>query len=56
MKEGTKGYTDVYDGTNHAGEDVHLEATRILKAGEVVDLTPSIKDNYDYFSDGPGYP
>jgi hypothetical protein len=56
MPKGTPGYTDVYDGTNHSGEAVHLEGTRVLKAGETVDLTPAIKDNYDYFKDGPGYP
>jgi ferredoxin len=56
MKEGTPGFTEVYDGTNHAGDAVHLEATRVLAKGETVDLTPAIQDNYDYFSDGPGYP
>ncbi len=24
-------------------------------AGQVIDLTPDIKPNYDFFSDGPGY-
>lgn len=52
---GTAGFTEVYDGTNHEGEAVHLEATRILKAGEVVDLTEDIKPNYEFFSSGPGY-
>lgn len=56
MPKGTPGFTDVYDGTNARGEPVHLEGTRILKKGEVVDLTPSIQDNYRYFSEGPGYP
>jgi hypothetical protein len=27
----------------------------VLEAGEVVDLTPDIQPNYDYFTDGPGY-
>jgi len=34
---------------------VHLEHTRILESGDVVDLTPDIKPNYDYFQSGPGY-
>lgn len=55
MPEGTAGYTTAYDGTNHDGEPIHLEATRILTAGEVVDLTPDIKPNYDFFKTGPGY-
>src|SRR5512145_917687 len=39
---GTAGYDQVFDGSNHDGEPIHLEATRILAAGEVVDLTPDI--------------
>jgi ferredoxin len=56
MPKGTAGFGDVYDGVDSHNEHVHLEGTRILKKGEVVDLTPSIQDNYKYFSDGPGYP
>ncbi|HBF40686.1 MAG TPA: hypothetical protein DDW19_02570 [Anaerolineaceae bacterium] len=52
---GTAGFTEVYDGKNHDGEAVHLEGTRTLKAGEVVDLTPDIQVNEDYFKTGPGY-
>lgn len=52
---GTAGFTETYNGTNHEGEAVHLETTRILKAGEVVDLTEDIKPNYEFFSSGPGY-
>lgn len=55
MPEGTAGYTTAYDGSNHEGEAIHLEATRILTAGEVVDLTADIKPNYDFFKSGPGY-
>jgi len=53
--EGTAGFTEVYDGTNHHGDAVHLNATRTLKAGETVDLTDDIKANADYFKNGPGY-
>jgi ferredoxin len=56
MPQGADGFTDVYDGTNSHNEAVHLEGTRILRAGEVVDLTPATKENYRYFQDGPGYP
>ena len=52
---GTSGFTEVYDGQDHDGNPVHLESTRTLKAGEVVDLTPAVKKNADFFSTGPGY-
>ncbi len=55
MPVGTEGFNTVYDGHNHNGEAVHLEATRILAAGEVVDLTPDIAANAAFFKDGPGY-
>ncbi len=55
MPAGTAGFTEVYDGKNRDGEDVHLEATRTLAAGEVVDLTPAIKANVDFYKSGPGY-
>ena len=44
-----------YEGKNEHGEAVVLDCTRQLEAGEEVDLTPDIKPNYDYFSEGPGY-
>jgi len=43
------GLTDHYEGKNHSGEKVVLETTRTLKAGEVVDLTPSIQANAKFF-------
>ena len=52
---GTAGFTGVYDGKNHDDEDVHLEGVRQLKAGEIVDLTPDIAVNVDFFKKGPGY-
>lgn len=55
MPVGTDGFATEYNGTNHDGDDVHLEGTRILAAGEVVDLTPDIEPNGNYFKDGPGY-
>jgi ferredoxin len=56
MPAGTPGFTDVYDGIDSHNEPVHLEGTKILKKGEVVDLTPGTQDNANYFSEGPGYP
>lgn len=55
MPVGTAGFTTVYDGHNHDGDAVHLEATRVLAAGEVVDLTPDTAVNADFFKNGPGY-
>jgi hypothetical protein len=55
MPEGTAGYTEAYDGSNHEGEPIHLNATRTLAAGTVVDLTKDNDANYEYFKSGPGY-
>ncbi len=55
MPAGTPEFTEVYDGTNHDGEAVHIETTKTLKAGDVVDLTPATEWNASYFTDGPGY-
>jgi ferredoxin len=49
------GLTGHYEGTNHFGEPVILDCVRQLQAGEVVDLTPDIQANYEYFKSGPGY-
>jgi len=49
------GLTGVYDGVNDKGEPVHLECTKVLEPGEVVNLREDIQPNYDYFSIGPGY-
>lgn len=52
---GTPGFDTAYEGENHAGETVKLAHTRVLEAGEVVDLTEDIQPNFDYFEKGPGY-
>jgi ferredoxin len=52
---GTTGFTEVYDGSNHDGEAVHLTATRTLKAGETVDLKKDIAADAAFFKSGPGY-
>ena len=47
--------TEVYDGVDHYKALVHLEHTRVLKAGETVDLRPDIPMNAKFFKEGPGY-
>lgn len=47
--------SEVFDGQDHGGKPIHIEGIRKLGAGEVVDLTPDIQPNYDYFKTGPGY-
>jgi len=49
------GLTEHYEANNHHGVQVVLENTKKLEAGEVVDLTPDTKLNYDFFQGGPGY-
>ncbi len=51
----SSGLTGDYSGSNHHGATVTLGHTRVLEAGEVVDLTADIQPNFDFFTDGPGY-
>ena len=51
----TPGFTSVFNGKDHEGEPVHIETTRVLTAGEVIDLTPGYDDNVAFFKEGPGY-
>jgi ferredoxin len=37
-----------YQGLNHQGKPVVLETVRQLTKGEIINLTPSIKSNYDH--------
>ncbi len=50
MPAGTPGYDQVWDGTNHHGEAVHLETAKLVEAGEILDLTEDNAPNYHYFS------
>ena len=43
------GLTGQYEATNHRGQKVALESTRVLTAGEVLDLRGSIKLNQLFF-------
>ena len=52
---GTVGFTESYSGKTHDGEPVKFESTRTIKTGEVVDLTPAIAKNAEFFKSGPGY-
>jgi ferredoxin len=52
---GTPGFAEEFSGKNHEGQPVHLKATKVLAAGEAVDLTPDIETNVDFFKNGPGY-
>ena len=38
-----------YESDNHYGEPVVLETTRALAAGEMVDLTPSLQENANFY-------
>ena len=55
MPAGTPGFDEPFDGKDHHDQPVHLDHTKLLKAGEAVDLRPDIKPNYDFFKTGPGY-
>lgn len=43
------GLTGHYEATNHDGAKVVLNTTRVLSVGEVIDLTPGIKENARFF-------
>jgi len=55
MAAGIEGYDEVYESEDINGVTHTLKHTRVLDEGEVVDLTPAIQLNEDYFTDGPGY-
>ena len=43
------GLTGHYEAVNHRGQKVVLETTRVLAAGEVLDLRKSVKINAQFF-------
>ena len=43
------GLTGPYEAANHYGEPVSLITTKILEAGEMIDLTPAIRENAAYY-------
>ena len=51
----TAGFTEEFRTENSHDEPVILPAVRILKRGEIVDLTHSIQNNASFFTEGPGY-
>ncbi|MDP6770859.1 MAG: 4Fe-4S binding protein, partial [Anaerolineales bacterium] len=44
-----------YEGKNDQGDDVILDCTKQLEAGETINLTEDIQPNYTYFTEGVGY-
>lgn len=55
MPVGTEGFDQPWEGEDEHGNAVKVFATRVLEAGETIDLTPDIQPNYDYFTEGMGY-
>jgi ferredoxin len=55
MPVGTEDFDTQYAGENKDGDPVELDGARVLEDGQVVDLTPDIQANYDYFTSGTGY-
>ncbi|MCJ7696327.1 MAG: ferredoxin family protein [Anaerolineaceae bacterium] len=52
---GTPGFENSHDCYDYEGNDVHLNAVRILKENELIDLSGDIKANENFFNSGPGY-
>ncbi len=55
MPVGTPGFTEAFQSHDKNNKPEPLPATRVLSAGEVVDLTKDNQPNYDFFQKGPGY-
>lgn len=51
----SSGLSGMHEATNHHGTTVVLKHTRVVEAGETLDLTEDIQPNFDFFTDGPGY-
>ncbi|HUF37074.1 MAG TPA: ferredoxin family protein [Anaerolineales bacterium] len=49
------GLSGEWSGNNHHGTPVTLKHTRVLEAGEILDLTRDIQPNFDFFTAGMGY-
>jgi len=46
---GSDGFAEPFDTKNNKGELIHLNATRILEAGEKIDLSSAIQENENFF-------
>lgn len=53
--EGTPGFEDVFYSHDYEGNQVRMNATRVLKPDEEINLTQDIRANYEFFENGPGY-
>jgi len=49
------GLSGHYEGRDQQGKAVVLETVQKLTAGEIIDLTPDIQTNANYYTKGPGY-
>ena len=54
MPAGTPGYDQPWDGENEHGVPVHLDYTRVMDEGEIIDFTLDNPPNYHFF--GVDYP
>jgi len=48
-------FPEPFSGFDYEGNLVTLDHTRTLIKGEIIDLTPDIQANKDFFDFGPGY-
>lgn len=55
MPSDIPGFNETYEDQDIDGEQILLKSTKTLQEGEVIDLTPSIQVNIDFFEGGPGY-
>ena len=54
MPASSAGFNESWAGKDRQSEAVKLPATRVLKAGEVMNLTPAIEANARFFTEAPG--
>lgn len=52
---GTEGFDTPHDAFTYEGDPVQILATRKTEVGEILDLTPAIALNREFFENGPGY-
>ena len=54
-KLGNPEFSMTINGFDYEGNPVCLPSTRLLRKGEIIDLTPDIEKNKAFFEIGPGY-
>jgi NAD-dependent dihydropyrimidine dehydrogenase PreA subunit len=55
MPAGIPGFDERYEAQDIDGEQILLRFTKTLQECDVIDLTPSVLANIDFFESGPGY-